>query len=85
MAAGDRLGDLDAVDRRRQDAAGIARALAGREQARAVFRLWKSRSRVMRTGEEVRVSTPVRTASSRSKPGIWRPNTGRASRIAAMA
>ena len=31
-----RLGDLDAVDRRRQDAAGIARALAGREQAGGV-------------------------------------------------
>jgi hypothetical protein len=28
-----RLGDLDAVDRRREDAAGIARAFAGREQA----------------------------------------------------
>src|SRR6185436_11905033 len=44
-----------------------------------------SASRVMRTGEEVRLSTPVSTASSRSKPGICRPNTGNASRIASMA
>ena len=39
----------------------------------------------MRTGDEVRVSTPVNTASSRSKPRICLPNAGNASRIASIA
>ena len=41
--------------------------------------------RSMRKGDEVRVSTPVNTASCRSKPLILRPNAGRASRIASIA
>jgi hypothetical protein len=40
---------------------------------------------VIRSGDEVRVSTPVSTASGMSKPLILRPNTGSASRIAAIA
>jgi hypothetical protein len=39
----------------------------------------------MRSGEEVRVSTPVSTASGIAKPRIWRSKAGSASRIAAMA
>src|SRR3569623_1184078 len=35
----------------------------------------------MRMGDEVRVSTPVSTASARSKPGICFPKAGNASRI----
>jgi predicted Rossmann fold flavoprotein len=65
----DRLGDLDAVDRRRQDAAGVTGAFAGRVKAR-VLRLWKSSPRLMRIGDEVRVSTPVSTASGMAKPRI---------------
>src|SRR5690606_28562313 len=50
------------------------------------FRLCRvSSPRVMRTGDEVRVSTPVSTASSRSKPRICRPKAGSASRMASMA
>jgi len=41
--------------------------------------------RVTRSGAEVRVSTPVSTASSIANPGIWRSNAGSASRIAAIA
>src|SRR4051812_48692879 len=44
-----------------------------------------SESRVIRTGDEVRVSVPVNTASGRSNPRIWRPNAGSASRIAVIA
>jgi hypothetical protein len=39
----------------------------------------------MRSGDDVRVSTPVSTASSMSKPRIWRPKAGSASRMAATA
>jgi len=39
----------------------------------------------MRTGEEVRVSTPVITASAMSNPAIWRAKAGIASRMAATA
>jgi hypothetical protein len=39
----------------------------------------------MRSGEEVRVSTPVSTASCMSKPLILRPKAGSASRMASMA
>ena len=37
----------------------------------------------MRSGDEVRVSTPVSTASAIAKPGICRSKAGKASRIAA--
>jgi hypothetical protein len=58
-----RFGHLDAVDAGRQDAARVAGAFAGREQAR-VFRLCSvSSRRLMRIGDEVRVSSPVSTAS----------------------
>jgi hypothetical protein len=40
---------------------------------------------VIRNGADVRVSTPVNTASSIANPGICRANTGNASRIAAIA
>ena len=39
----------------------------------------------MRKGDEVRVSTPVSTASAIAKPGIWRSKAGSASRIASSA
>jgi len=39
----------------------------------------------MRTGDEVRVSTPVSTASSMANPLICLSKAGSASRIAAMA
>jgi hypothetical protein len=39
----------------------------------------------MRSGDEVRVSTPVSTASARSKPLIFLPKAGNASRNAAIA
>jgi hypothetical protein len=39
----------------------------------------------MRIGDEVRVSTPVSTASCVSKPLILRPKAGKASRMASMA
>ena len=41
--------------------------------------------RVMRIGDEVRVSTPVSTASGMSNPLIFLPKAGSASRIAAIA
>ena len=40
--------------------------------------------RVMRSGDEVRVSTPVNTASGSAKPLIWRSNAGSASRTASI-
>jgi hypothetical protein len=79
-----RLCDLDAVDGGGEDAAGIASAFAGGIQP-LTFSDWKSSPRVMRVGLDVRVSTPVITASSIEKPSIWRPKTGSASRIAVMA
>jgi hypothetical protein len=39
----------------------------------------------MRSGDEVRVSTPVSTASAIAKPAICFANAGSASRIAAIA
>jgi hypothetical protein len=39
----------------------------------------------MRSGDEVRVSTPVSTASYIEKPRICRSKAGRASRMALMA
>ena len=39
----------------------------------------------MRSGDEVRVSTPVSIASGIAKPLIWRSNAGSASRIASIA
>jgi len=50
-----------------------------------VLTLAKSRPRVMRNGDDVRVSTPVKTASAIAKPGMRRSNRGNASRIAAIA
>jgi hypothetical protein len=58
------FGDADAVDTGGQDAAGVAGAFTRREQPLR-FRLWKLSPRVMRSGEEVRVSIPVSTASCR--------------------
>ncbi|MNT96284.1 hypothetical protein D3C72_2383400 [compost metagenome] len=49
------------------------------------LRLCISAPRVMRSGEEVRVSMPVRTASARAKPLICLSKAGSASRIASMA
>jgi hypothetical protein len=39
----------------------------------------------MRSGDEVRVSTPVSTASGIEKPLIWRSKAGSASRMALSA
>ena len=50
-----------------------------------VFRLCRLSPRPILRGDEVRVSTPVSTASCMSKPLILRPNTGSASRSASMA
>ena len=85
IAQRDRLGDLDAVDRRRHDPAGIARAFAGRIEAAHVRRSAGPCRACMRNGDEVRVSTPVSTASSIAKPAICRSNAGSASRIASIA
>jgi hypothetical protein len=62
-----RFGYPDPIDAGREDAAGVAGAFAGRIQA-PTFTLWQSSPRVMRSGDEVRVSTPVRTASGIAKP-----------------
>ena len=47
--------------------------------------LCRSLPRGMRNGDEVRVSTPVSTASAIAKPAICFANAGSASRIAAIA
>jgi heat shock protein HtpX len=56
---------LDAVHARRQNAAGVARPFARRVQAAGVQAL-QVVAAVMRSGDEVRVSTPVSTASGMS-------------------
>ena len=49
------------------------------------FRLCRSLPRVMRKGDDVRVSTPVSTASGVEKPLICFSKAGSASRIASTA
>jgi predicted flavoprotein YhiN len=89
----DLLPGMDAADfpppgcrprRPREDAARVAGTLARRIEAERVDAAG-SRAAPDADGEEVRVSTPVITASAMSKPRICRPKAGSASRIAATA
>lgn len=59
-----RQGAVLPIDRRRDDASGVARPFARREQTGYLRVREVAGSRGMRRGEEVRVSTPIRVASS---------------------
>ena len=67
------LRDPDPVHARRHDPPGVARPLPRREQPLGVHAVPVGASE-MRIGEDVRVSTPVSTASCMAKPGISRAN-----------